>query len=255
MSSAARAEMPASPHMARALGLAAEAQHRNSPNPMVGAVIVNRGEVVGQGLHHQAGGPHAEIEALRAAGEGARGATVYVTLEPCCHEGRTAPCADALIAAGVARVVAAREDPDPRVRGRGLRRLRDAGVEVEVGDGAEAAAALNPRWLGARRQDRPFTALKFAASLDGKIATGARHSRWITGEEARVEAHRLRAAYDAVAVGARTVIEDDPLLTAREAGGEPAPRQPLRVVVDGRLRITPAARALDRALPGGAVVA
>src|SRR5258708_20919331 len=173
MSSATRAAVPASPHRARALELAAEAQHRNSPNPMVGAVIVNRGEVVGEGLHRQAGGPHAEIEALRAAGEQARGATVYVTLEPCCHEGRTAPCADALIAAGVTRVVAAMEDPDPRVRGRGLRRLRDAEVEVEVGGGARPAAELNPGGLGARRNDRPFAALKFAASLDGQIATGA----------------------------------------------------------------------------------
>jgi diaminohydroxyphosphoribosylaminopyrimidine deaminase/5-amino-6-(5-phosphoribosylamino)uracil reductase len=245
----------ASEQMSRALALAAQAEHRTSPNPMVGAVLVGDDGVLGEGYHRLAGELHAEAAALAAAGARARGATVYVTLEPCSHQGRTPPCADALVSAGVRRVVAATEDPDPRVRGEGVARLRAAGIEVEVGDGADQAEALNRRWLAARRQGRPVLALKFAMTLDGKIATRSRQSRWITGEAARLEAHRLRQAYDAVAVGAGTVIEDDPELTARLPDGTPATRQPLRVVVDGALRLRPGARILDPSLPGRTLVA
>ena len=221
---------------------------------MVGAVIVRGDRVAGEGHHRRAGGAHAEVLALRDAGERARGGTMYVTLEPCAHHGRTGPCADAIIAAGVAEVVVATRDPDPRVSGKGVARLRAAGVRVRLGDGARGAERLNHRWLSARRQGRPFLALKYAASLDGKIATSDGSSTWITGPAARAEAHRLRAAYDAIAVGAGTVIKDDPQLTARGAGDRPAARQPLRVVVDGRLRIPAGARVLDPALPGRAVV-
>jgi diaminohydroxyphosphoribosylaminopyrimidine deaminase/5-amino-6-(5-phosphoribosylamino)uracil reductase len=162
---------------------------------------------------------------------------------------------DAVVTAGIAKVVAALEDPDPRVSGMGVERLRAAGIEVELGDGMEEAQRLNRRWLAVKRVGRPFVALKFAMTLDGKIATAGRQSRWITGEAARAEAHRLRQAYDAIAVGVNTVLEDDPLLTAREPDGSLAPRQPLRVVVDGRLRIKPGARVLDAVLPGRTVVA
>jgi diaminohydroxyphosphoribosylaminopyrimidine deaminase/5-amino-6-(5-phosphoribosylamino)uracil reductase len=241
--------------MQRALALAAGAHASTVPNPMVGAVLVRDGEVVGQGRHERAGEAHAEVLALRQAGARAAGATLYVTLEPCAHHGRTPPCADAVVAARVSRVVVAMADPDPRVAGAGLRRLRDAGLAVEVGDGREAAEALNPRWLAARRANRPFVALKLAMSLDGRIATAAGESRWITGPAARAEGHRLRAVYAAVAVGAGTVLADDPELTARDAGGAPLPRQPLRVVVDGRLRIPRTARILDPALPGRTVIA
>ncbi|MDP9325153.1 MAG: bifunctional diaminohydroxyphosphoribosylaminopyrimidine deaminase/5-amino-6-(5-phosphoribosylamino)uracil reductase RibD, partial [Candidatus Dormibacteraeota bacterium] len=229
-------------------------KHRTSPNPMVGAVLVRGDQAVGNGYHRRAGGAHAEVLALRAAGDLAHGATIYVTLEPCAHHGRTGPCADAIIAAGVAEVVIATNDPDPRVSGRGIARLKAAGIKVRLGDGAREAEALNARWLAARRQGRPFLALKYAASLDGKIATHDGSSTWITGPAARAEAHRLRAAYDAIVVGAGTVLKDDPQLTARLGDDRPAARQPLRVVVDGRLRIRPDARVLDPALPGRALV-
>ncbi|GAC1579273.1 MAG: bifunctional diaminohydroxyphosphoribosylaminopyrimidine deaminase/5-amino-6-(5-phosphoribosylamino)uracil reductase RibD [Candidatus Dormibacteria bacterium] len=237
--------------MAQAIALAARARHSTSPNPMVGAVIVRDGEVVGRGLHRRAGGPHAEVAALEQAGARARGATIYVTLEPCAHQGRTGPCATALVAAGVARVVIAAEDPHPAVAGRGVQLLRSAGVEVAVGDGQAAAAALNPRWLRAHREGRPFVALKYAATLDGKTATVTGASRWISGPAARGLTHRLRRAYEAVVVGAGTVVADDPELTAR--GGPSRGRQPLRVVVDGRLRTDPGARVHGGA-PGGSLV-
>ena len=240
--------------MNRALGLAAMARHRTSPNPMVGAVIVRGDRVLGEGHHRRAGGPHAEVAALRAAGRAARGAKMYVTLEPCAHKGRTGPCADAIIAAGIAEVVVAMRDPDPRVSGKGIARLKAAGIRVRVGDGARDAELLNRRWLGARREGRPYLAVKYAATLDGKIAASDGSSTWITGPAARAEVHRLRQAYDAIVVGAGTVIKDDPQLTARLPGDRPAARQPVRVVVDGRLRIRPDARVLDPALPGRAIV-
>jgi diaminohydroxyphosphoribosylaminopyrimidine deaminase / 5-amino-6-(5-phosphoribosylamino)uracil reductase len=221
--------------MARAVALAEGGRGTTSPNPMVGAVLVRDGRVVGEGFHQAAGRPHAEALALAAAGEAARGATCYVTLEPCAHHGRTPPCADALVAAGVARVVAAVADPDPRVDGAGLARLRAAGVAVAVGAGAAAAAEQNAAYLTHRRLGRPRVTLKAAASLDGKVAAPDGSSRWITGPAARSDAHRLRAEADAVAVGAGTALADDPRLTVRLPGW--AGRQPLRVLVDAAGRV------------------
>ncbi|MEW6152528.1 MAG: bifunctional diaminohydroxyphosphoribosylaminopyrimidine deaminase/5-amino-6-(5-phosphoribosylamino)uracil reductase RibD [Actinomycetota bacterium] len=211
--------------MDRALELAASVRLTTSPNPWVGAVVLPGGF---EGATRPPGGDHAEVVALRAAGPAARGSTLVCTLEPCSHTGRTPPCTDAIVAAGVSRVVVAVEDPDPRVAGRGLARLRAAGVEVETGlRAAEARAQLAP-YLKHRTTGRPWVVLKLAATLDGRTAAPDGSSRWITGEEARADAHRLRAESDAVLVGAGTVRADDPRLTARDVE---APRQPLRVVL------------------------
>jgi len=228
--------------MRRALRLAARGRGRVSPNPMVGAVIVARGRLLGEGYHRVVGGPHAEVWALRAAGRVAKGATAYVSLEPCCHRGRTPPCTDALVAAGVARVVAATLDPDPRVAGKGVKQLRQCGVQVEVGVLEEQARRLNEGYVKRTTTGLPFVALKAAMSLDGKIATAAGESKWITGEPARAAGHRLRAAHDAVVVGVQTVLADDPELTVRMTRG----RGPLRVVVDSRGRTPVTARLLRR---------
>lgn len=226
--------------MRRALALAARAAGRTSPNPMVGAVLVRDGQVVGEGYHHRAGEPHAEVLALRQAGARARGATAYVTLEPCCHQGRTPPCTDALLAAGVARVVVALQDPDARVAGRGVAQLRAAGVAVELGEGAAAAAHLNRWYLTARRLGRPRVLYKWAATLDGSVGpTGASSGR-ISGEAALREVHRLRNRLDAVLVGVGTVLADDPRLTVRLVAG----RDPLRVVADRHGRTPPRAAVL-----------
>jgi diaminohydroxyphosphoribosylaminopyrimidine deaminase/5-amino-6-(5-phosphoribosylamino)uracil reductase len=222
---------------------------------MVGAVLVRDGKVVGEGYHRRVGGAHAEIAALNNAGPLARGATMYVTLEPCSHDGRTGPCTEALLAAGVTRVVAAMRDPDPRVSGSGLRWLKAHGIRAELGDGARSAEGLNRRWLLSRRAGRPFVALKYAASLDGKIAARGGDSRWVTGPAARRQSHLLRSAYDAIAVGANTIIADDPELTARSKTDKRLSRQPVRVVVDGRLRVSPGARVFDPQLPGRSLVA
>jgi diaminohydroxyphosphoribosylaminopyrimidine deaminase/5-amino-6-(5-phosphoribosylamino)uracil reductase len=220
--------------MRRALALAERGWGRTAPNPMVGAVVVRDGVVVGEGWHAEYGGPHAEVEALRAAGELARGATVYVTLEPCNHHGKTPPCTEALLAAGVSRVVVACADPHPVARG-GADRLRDAGVEVTVGVEEAAARELNASFLHALASDRPFVRLKLALSLDGAIADHTRRPGWLTGEAARHEVHRLRADADAIAVGIGTVLADDPELTVRHG---PAPRvTPMRVVFDGSARL------------------
>ena len=228
--------------MRRALQLAARADHASSPNPMVGAVVLDRdGRAAGEGFHRRAGEPHAEAEALQQAGPRAAGGTLYVTLEPCSHQGRTPPCVEAVLAAGVRRVVAAMEDPDPRERGAGLARLRAKGVEVAVGVEEAAARRLNRFYIKHRITGRPFVTVKFAISLDGRIATASGESRWITGERSRTEAHRLRQLHDAILVGAGTVVEDDPKLTNRLPG---ATRQPLRVVVDSALRIPAAATVL-----------
>lgn len=218
-----------------ALTLARRGLGRVWPRPAVGCVIVRDGGVVARGWTQPGGRPHAEAMALEAAGAAARGATVYVTLEPCAHTGRTPPCADALAAAGVARVVAPIRDPDPRVDGRGFERLRDGGVEVATGCLAEEAAALNAGFLSRVTRGRPRLTLKLATSLDGRIATGAGESRWITGPLARREVHLLRARADAILIGAGTARSDDPQLDVRDIGMPQA--RPVRVVVAGALAL------------------
>lgn len=226
--------------MRRALGLAARGRGKTSPNPMVGAVLVRGERVVGEGYHRRAGRPHAEIIALEEAGKRARGATLYVTLEPCCHWGRTPPCTDALIEAGVSRVVAASKDANPQVSGRGLGQLRKAGMAVEVGLLEAEARRLNAAHFKHAATGLPLLSLKTAMSLDGKIATSGGESQWITGEKARAAAHRLRSAHDAVLVGVGTALADDPRLTARAGRG----RSPLRVVADSQARTPPDAQLL-----------
>ncbi len=222
--------------LVRALELAASARRRTAPNPWVGCVIVRDGEVVGEAATEPPGGAHAEVGALRQAGDRAKGATVYTTLEPCSHHGRTAPCADALIAAGVGRVVVAVEDPDPQVRGAGVARLRDAGIVVEVGEGERDATRQLAPYLHHRRTGRAFCVAKSAVSLDGRTAARDGSSQWITGEEARADAHILRAESQAVVVGAGTALADRPALSVR--GVEPPPeRAPLRVLLDARGRV------------------
>ena len=231
--------------MRAALALARRGLGAAWPNPAVGCVIVKEGRVVGRGWTQPGGRPHGETEALRRAGEAARGATAYVSLEPCCHWGKTPPCADALIAAGLRRVVVAIEDPDPRVAGEGLRRLRAAGLDVETGLCAAEAAEVNAGFFCRLRLGRPLVTLKLATSLDGRIATGSGESQWITGPPARERAHALRATHDAIMVGTGTVIADDPQLTCRLPGlGH---RSPVRVVIDRHLRIPPTARLVAEA--------
>lgn len=228
--------------MARAVRLARRGLYTADPNPRVGCVLVRDGGIVGEGWHARAGEPHAEVHALRAAGERARGATAYVTLEPCSHHGRTPPCADALIAAGISRVVAAMEDPNPRVAGTGLQRLREAAIQAECGLLGAEAAALNPGFVSRMRRDRPFVRCKLAMSLDGRTAMASGESRWITGDSARADVHRLRARSSAIVTGIGTVLADDPALTARI--GDTPVLQPLRVVLDPYLSTPPTARLL-----------
>ena len=239
--------------MARALALAERGRGLCSPNPMVGAVVVGEGRLVGEGFHSRAGGPHAEAEALRQAGDRARGATLYVTLEPCNHQGRTPPCVDAILRAGIRRVVVAAGDPNPRVRGGGTRALREAGLEVLSGCREDEARACNRVFLAAMERLRPHVTLKCAMTLDGKIAAFDRSARWITGDAARLEAHRLRSQSDGVMVGIGTVLADDPALTVRL--DPPWPREPLRIVVDSGARLPLAARLIDSGTPARAVVA
>ena len=210
---------------------------RTSPNPAVGALLVKGGQVVGRGHHSRAGDPHAEVAALRDAGARARGADLYTTLEPCDHFGRTPPCSLAILEAGVRRVFTGSSDPNPRVNGRGIRRLRRAGVEVETGLLREACDALNETWFRYITSGRPHVTLKVASTLDGRIATSSGDSRWVTGAAARALVHRLRDAADAVLVGAGTVRADDPRLTTRLPGGRG--RDPIRVVLDSRLELPP----------------
>jgi len=228
--------------MRTALALARRGLGTVWPNPAVGCVIVNDGRVVGRGWTQPGGRPHGETEALRRAGEAARGAVAYVSLEPCCHWGQTPPCVDALVSAGVRRVVVALEDPDPRVAGEGLRRLRAAGLAVEVGLCAAEAAEVNAGFLSRLRLGRPLVTLKFATSLDGRIATGGGESQWITGPPARERAHALRASHDAIMVGTGTVVADDPQLTCRLPGLDR--HSPVRVLIDRHLRISPASRVI-----------
>jgi diaminohydroxyphosphoribosylaminopyrimidine deaminase / 5-amino-6-(5-phosphoribosylamino)uracil reductase len=230
--------------MLRALELAARGRGQTSPNPMVGAVLVQDGRVVGEGWHHQAGQPHAEALALRRAGKRARGAVLFVNLEPCSHFGRTPPCADALIQAGIARAVVAMRDPDPRVSGRGINRLRRAGITVEVGLLREAAAGLNEVFLHRARSGSPFVSLKLAQSLDGAIAAGPGLRTGISSALSRRFAMRLRAMHDSILVGVSTVLADDPLLNVR---GVPGARQPLRVVLDSALKLPTGSRLVSTA--------
>lgn len=236
--------------MRRAIELAARGIFGTDPNPRVGAVLVRDGEIVGEGWHWKAGTPHAEVHALQMAGERARGADCYVTLEPCSHYGRTPPCADALAAAGVRRVVVAMGDPNPLVAGRGVERLRAAGILVEEGLLAEEAAALNPGFLSRMTRGRPWLRVKLAMSLDGRTALANGRSQWITGDAAREDVQRLRARSSVILTGSGTVLADDPRLAPR-LGEEPA-RWPWKAVLDRALRIDPSARLL--VTPGGVVI-
>ncbi len=219
--------------MRRCLELARRALGRTSPNPLVGAVVVKDGEIVGEGFHPRAGEPHAEVFALRAAGESARGATVYVNLEPCNHYGRTPPCSEGLIAAGVAKVVVGMVDPNPLVAGGGIARLRAAGIEVLVGIEEAACQQLNEAFVHRILYKRPLGILKYAMTLDGKIATTSGHSAWVTNQDARSEVHQLRASCDAIIVGGNTVRQDNPYLTSHQVGSH----NPLRVVMSRHLNL------------------
>jgi diaminohydroxyphosphoribosylaminopyrimidine deaminase/5-amino-6-(5-phosphoribosylamino)uracil reductase len=219
--------------MQRCLELARRALGRTSPNPLVGSVIVKDGEIVGEGFHPGAGQPHAEVFALRAAGDRARGATIYVSLEPCNHYGRTPPCSEALVAAGVAKVVVGMVDPNPMVAGGGIARLRSAGIEVVVGVEEEACKQLNEAFVHRILYHKPLGILKYAMTLDGKIATTSGHSAWVTNQAARAEVHQLRVACDAVIVGGNTVRQDNPQLTSHQADAH----NPLRVVMSQSLNL------------------
>ena len=227
--------------MLRCLELAAKALGRTSPNPLVGAVVVQNGEVVGEGFHPRAGEPHAEVFALKAAGERARGSTIYVSLEPCNHYGRTPPCSEALINAGVSKVVVGMVDPNPLVAGGGMARLRAAGIEVVVGVEEAACRRLNEGFIHRILYQRPLGILKYAMTLDGKIATTSGHSAWVTNQDARAEVHRLRAACDAVIIGGNTVRQDNPDLTSHNCDAH----NPLRVVMSRSLNLPEQARLWD----------
>ncbi|MGK2941196.1 MAG: bifunctional diaminohydroxyphosphoribosylaminopyrimidine deaminase/5-amino-6-(5-phosphoribosylamino)uracil reductase RibD [Immundisolibacter sp.] len=235
--------------MREALGLAEGGRYGAAPNPLVGCLLVRRGVRVGTGFHRRAGEPHAEANALAEAGSRANGATAYVTLEPCAHHGRTPPCADALIAAGLRRVVVAMEDPNPRVAGRGIERLRNAGIVVECGLEAASAAALNPGFIKRMRTGRPYVRVKMAQSLDGRSALADGESRWITGPAARADVQLWRGRSQAIVTGIGTALADDPSLTVRLPE---ATEQPMRVVLDRQLGLSPTARLL--AEPGETLV-
>lgn len=237
------------PHFKKALELAAQGRYRTSPNPMVGAVVLQGQEVVGTGYHRRVGGEHAEVEALRQAAERAVGATLVVTLEPCCHHGRTPPCADEVIAAGIRRVLACHPDPDTRVRGQGLDRLRQAQIEVATGFMVEEAVRLNLHYLVNKVHHRPAVTLKWAMSADGRIATATGESQWISSPPGREWALELREEHDAILVGIGTALADDPSLN-RRLGLAEGPNQ--RVVLDRRLRLSPRARLFE--IPGPVVI-
>jgi diaminohydroxyphosphoribosylaminopyrimidine deaminase/5-amino-6-(5-phosphoribosylamino)uracil reductase len=228
--------------MQRALELARRGAGRVEPNPMVGAVVAAGGLIVGEGFHGRFGGPHAEIEALLSAGSAARGATLCVTLEPCCHHGKTPPCTEAIIAAGIARVVIAARDPFPAVNGGGIAALRTAGITVEDGPCEREARRLTAPFRKLVETKTPWVIAKWAMSLDGRMATAAGESRWISSAESRGIVHQLRGASDAIVVGIGTALADDPLLTARPDDGSSPPRQPLRIVLDSRARLPLASR-------------
>ena len=239
-------------YMAHALRLAERGLFTTDPNPRVGCVLVRDGEVIGEGWHERTGEAHAEINALQAAGDRATGATAYVTLEPCCHQGRTPPCTDALIKAGVSRVVAAMQDPNPQVAGKGLQVLQQAGIETAAGLMALEAEKLNPGFVKRMQQGRPWVRCKLAMSLDGRTAMANGESNWISGEQARIDVHKLRARSSAIMTGINTVLSDDPSLTVRlgEAGDDY--KAPLRVVLDSGLRMPADAKLLG--LPGETLI-
>ena len=242
-------------YMERALRLAVKAQGRTSPNPMVGAVLVKDGRIVGEGFTRPAGGPHAEIVALTEAGESTKGSTAYVTLEPCAHYGRTAPCADALIEAGIKKVYSAIEDPNPDVHGKGHARLRAAGIPVHTGISQSKATEINKPFFKYVASGQPWVTAKFAVSLDGKLATNMGESQWITSEQSRQRVHHIRNVTDAIIVGAGTVLADDPSLTTRLQDYNESTRNPLRIVADSRGRVSPKARIYHPDTPGYSVLA
>lgn len=239
-------------YMAHALHLAARGRFTTDPNPRVGCVLVRDGRIVGEGWHRRAGEDHAEVDALRNAGTNAKGATAYVTLEPCSHHGRTPPCSEALIRAGVVRVVAAMQDPNPRVSGRGLECLRAAGVDTRCGLLEADAEALNAGFCKRMRKGRPLLFSKVAMSLDGRTALASGESKWITGEHARRDVHRLRAGSSAILTGVETVLADDPSLTARLEDEAADVVQPVRVILDSQLRTPPSAKMAR--LPGKTLI-
>jgi len=228
--------------MARALELAERGYYSTRPNPRVGCVVAKGGLIVGEGFHYRAGEPHAEVNALGDAAHDARGATVYVTLEPCSHHGRTPPCTDALISAGVARVVYAAGDPNPRVGGRGARKLREAGIEVTDSIMADQAVVLNRGFFRRMRDGVPFVSVKLGMTIDAKVALESGASKWITSPAARADVQRLRAASDAIVTGVGTVVADDPALTVRDQRFDTGGLQPLRVILDTDLRVSPSSR-------------
>ncbi|WP_285768225.1 bifunctional diaminohydroxyphosphoribosylaminopyrimidine deaminase/5-amino-6-(5-phosphoribosylamino)uracil reductase RibD [Peribacillus sp. SI8-4] len=230
-------------YMKLALDLAASAKGKTNPNPVVGAVIVKDGVIAGTGIHRKAGEPHAEVHAFKMAGEYAEGATLYVTLEPCSHYGKTPPCANLVKESGVHRVVVATQDPNPEVAGRGIAILRDAGIQVEVGVLEKEAQRLNERFIHNMTKNRPFVISKYAMTLDGKLATHTGHSKWITGEESRHSVHVLRNEVDAILVGIGTVLADDPSLTTRLP--EPGGKNPIRIILDSELRVPLAANVVE----------
>lgn len=237
-------------YIERCLELARQGRGRVSPNPLVGCVLVRDGRVIAEGYHQRFGGPHAEVVALRKAGDSARGATLYVNLEPCSHHGKTPPCTEAIIAAGVKRVVASIKDPNPFIAGSGFTTLRKAGIQVRVGVLRNEAAALNEKFVTFMKTGFPFVGVKVAQTLDGKIADTSGHSKWITGDEARTYVHQLRTEYDAILVGAGTVQRDNPELTVRRVQG----RNPLRVVLDGRLSVKASAKVFNTRKAGTVVL-
>lgn len=237
--------------MRRALELAIKAMGRTSPNPMVGCVIVKDEQIIGEGYHLKAGTPHAEVHALAAAGVQARGATAYVTLEPCSHFGRTPPCADALIRAGIKRVVVAMKDPNPLVSGRGIDRLREAGIIVDVGLLLQEASLINEVFIKVITSGLPFIVYKTAMTIDGKIATETGNSRWVSQEKSRQYVHQMRNLYDIIMAGSETVLQDNPALTCRLPGG----RDPIRLIVDGQLRIPENAQVLSASKHSPCIIA
>lgn len=248
--------------LARAFALARLGRFTTTPNPNVGCVLVREGEIVGEGYHLRAGEPHAEVHALRMAGEKAKGATAYVTLEPCSHHGRTPPCCDALVAAGVTRVVAAMQDPNPQVAGRGLYRLQQAGIDVKHGVMLAEAEAANPGFLKRMRTGFPYVQVKLGASLDGRTAMASGESQWITSKQSRQDVQRLRAESSAILSTSSTILADDPSLTVRwdeldertqSAYPQENLRQPLRIVIDSKNRVTPQHRIISQ--PGNTLLA